>query len=114
MDPIDRPNTPHPSNGGDGSFQGVIDRASAVAHGKVDQMADSARPAVDRLAAGAHDSVDKASNVAKNAAEGAGESARKIAVARDRVIANVRSRPLAAIGIAAAAGFLLSRMFTSR
>ena len=114
MDPINRPNTPYPSNGGDGSFQGAIDRASGAAHETVNRMAESARPAVDRFAAGAHETVDKASNAAKNAAEGAEESTKKFAVARDRVIDNVRSRPLAALGIAAAAGFLLSRLFTSR
>ena len=114
MDPINRPNTPYPSNGGDGSFHGAIDRASGAAHDRVDRMAASARPALERFAAGAHESVDKASDAAKNAAESAGDNAKKFAVARDRVMDNVRSRPLAAIGIAAAAGFLLSRLFTSR
>jgi ElaB/YqjD/DUF883 family membrane-anchored ribosome-binding protein len=118
MDPINRPATPYPANGGDGSFQHKIDRASDAAHDTVDQMAGSARPAVDRIAAGAHETVDKASNAAKNAAKNAAEGmedgAKKLAVAHDRLMDNVRSKPLAAVGIAVAAGFLLSRLFTSR
>ena len=114
MDPINRLNTPHPGNGGDGGFQHTIDRASDAAHDTVDQLAESARPAVDRFAAGAHETVDKAGSAAKSAAEGFEDSATKLAGARDRLMDKVRSKPLAAIGVAAAAGFLLSRFFSAR
>lgn len=92
--------------------------ATVSAHNTVDKLADAARPAVDRLASTAHQTVDKFASVASTAAETLQEKKVQMNTMGAELIGDcrnyVRTNPLASIGIAAFAGFILSRLFSSR
>ena len=86
--------------------QDYLDRASQAASDRMDRVADTARRGVDTAADAAKASVDWASD--------------RASMLRDRnsalvnaVTDTVTSRPLVAIGIAAAVGYLLGRILRS-
>ena len=91
----------------------TVDQASTGAH---DKVSDAARPVVDRIASGAHRTVDKIVSAAGQAAETFGlkglKNAQAQALAQCR--GYVRDHPVTSLGIAVAAGFLLSRLLRSR
>lgn len=95
-----------------------IDEASAGAHRTIDKVTDAARPAVERVATGAHQAVDKLADAAANATETFGVKSEQLKEAQTRITENfrnyVRDNPLATVGIAVAAGFLLSRFINAR
>lgn len=66
----------------------------------------------------AHEAVDKIANAASHAAEALGEKGEQLKKAEHRMMDNchgyVRANPIASIGIAVAAGFVLSRLLSSR
>jgi len=98
----------------------AVDQASAGAHTAIDKVSDAARPMVDRVSSGAHRAVDKIAGVANRAAETLGVKGGQLkdvqARAMEQCRGYVRDNPLASIGIAVAAGFVLSRLLalTSR
>lgn len=96
----------------------AVDKASSGMHDKVDQMSAAARPAVDRMAASAHRSVDSVAAVASRAADVIGAKGEQLNGARVRastqVEGYVQENPWTALGLAAAAGFLISRLVGSR
>ena len=77
----------------------------------------TAHDTVDRAARGAHDTVDRMADAASRAASRMSEGSEKFSETRDRMMAQTRSyvqtHPIATIGIAVAAGFLLSRLLRS-
>lgn len=95
-----------------------IEQAGTGAHKAIDKMSDAARPAVDRMASGAHQAVDKVAAVANQAADTLGTKSDEIKEAQTRLMTQcsgyVRANPLTSLGIAVAAGFLLSRLLASR
>jgi len=95
-----------------------IDSARAAAHNTVDKIADAARPAVDRLASGAYRSVDKISGFAGAAAQTFVQRKEQVSVAGAELVEDcrdyVKTNPLVSIGIAAAAGFIISRLLAFR
>jgi ElaB/YqjD/DUF883 family membrane-anchored ribosome-binding protein len=92
--------------------------ASTAAHQAVDKMAEAARPAVDRIASNAHQTVDRLAGAATAAAGTIEQKTVQINAASTEMIDGCRSyvqaHPLKSIGIAAAAGFILSRLFNFR
>jgi ElaB/YqjD/DUF883 family membrane-anchored ribosome-binding protein len=96
----------------------TLDQASAGAHDAIDKASDAARPVVDRLASGAHQAVDKFASAAGQAAEtlsARGEQLKNAqAQAMEQARIYVRENPVTALGIAVAAGFLLSRLLRFR
>jgi ElaB/YqjD/DUF883 family membrane-anchored ribosome-binding protein len=100
------------------NMQDATERARSAAHTTVDKVADAAQPAVERLAAGAHQTVDKLASAAGTAAQVMGEKSEKIKLAQERLLEDcrgyVRENPIASVGIALAAGYLLSRLISSR
>lgn len=96
----------------------ATERLSSAAHQTVDQLADHARPAVDRLAWGAHHAVDRIAGAAAATAARLGTQAEQLSAARQRATqacaTYVHDKPLTALGIAVAAGFLLGRLINSR
>ena len=98
----------------EGSRTGRVDKVSAGAHDAIDKVTDAARPMVDRIASGAHQAVDKLAGAAGQAAETLGVKGEQLknaqAQALEQARAYVRENPVAALGIAVAAGFVLSRM----
>jgi ElaB/YqjD/DUF883 family membrane-anchored ribosome-binding protein len=88
------------------------------AHDAIDKVSDAARPAVDRIASGAHQAVDKVASVAAQAAETLGVKGEQLKDMQTRAMEQcrvyVRENPVASLGIAVAAGYLLSRLLRSR
>lgn len=76
-----------------------------------------AHETVDRAARGVHDTVDRFADAANRTVERMNEGSGKFNETRDRLMAETRSyvqtHPIATIGIAVAAGFLLSRIMRS-
>ena len=103
---------------GSGTVARGIEQAGTGAHNTIDKVSDAARPAVDRLASGAHQAVDKVADVANQAAESLGVKAGQLKEAQARLMEDVggyvRANPLTSLGIAVVAGFLLSRLLSSR
>lgn len=89
-------------------------QAADSAHESIDNMASSARPAVDRFASSAHKAVDKLVNVASQATERFGSRSEQLKGSQERMMDEariyIRNKPGTAVGIAVAAGFILSRI----
>ena len=87
-------------------------------HATIDKVSDTARPAVDRLASGAHQAVDKIAGAAGQVVETFGAKGEQLNDAQQRLVEAgrnyVRDNPMMALGIAIAAGFVLSRVLSSR
>lgn len=91
---------------------------SAENRRNIDQIATSAHGTVDRLASGAHRTVDRLAGAAGTAAETFVQKREQVTTAgydlADDVRNYVQENPLASIGIAAAIGFIFSRLVSSR
>jgi ElaB/YqjD/DUF883 family membrane-anchored ribosome-binding protein len=109
--------TPSP-NDGSRNLARTVDQASTRAHDVIDKVSDASRPAVDRIASGAHQAVDKIASAAGQAADALGvkgEQLKNVQVrAMEQCRGYVRDNPVTAMGIAIAAGFVLSRLLSSR
>jgi ElaB/YqjD/DUF883 family membrane-anchored ribosome-binding protein len=80
-------------------------------------MGDKAHAGIDRLSSTAHDAVERAANLASSTADRFGSKSRDVLAMGDQWMnvtrECVRDHPFATIGVALAAGYLLSRI-TSR
>jgi ElaB/YqjD/DUF883 family membrane-anchored ribosome-binding protein len=101
-------------NDGSRTLARTVDQASAGAHDAIERVSDATRPVVDRIASGAHQAVDKIAGAAGHAADTLGVRGAQLKNAQVRAMEQcrgyVREHPVASLGIAAAAGFLLSRL----
>jgi ElaB/YqjD/DUF883 family membrane-anchored ribosome-binding protein len=106
------------TNDAGGATARTIDKVQSSAHRAIDQASGAARPAVDRLATGAHDTVDRLAGAASHTAAALDQRSRHLRDQGTWVGESCRSyvqdRPLTSLGIAAAAGFLLSLALTRR
>lgn len=100
---------------------GVLQKAASGAHYAVERAAGAAEeglrkaiPAIERAAEYAHRTVDKAAIGATPAAEWLDDQATAINATKNKIVSGTRAyvtaNPLASLGIAIAAGFLVSRM----
>ena len=109
--------TPSPTDAGR-TLARTVDQAGSGAHDVIDKVSDAARPVVDRIASGAHQAVDKIASAAGQAAEALGVKGEQLkdvqARAMEQCRAYVAENPVTSLGIAIAAGFLLSRLLSSR
>jgi ElaB/YqjD/DUF883 family membrane-anchored ribosome-binding protein len=105
--------TPSP-NDGSRTLARTVDQANSGAHEGIDKVSDAVRPAVDRVASSAHRAVDKMASAAGRAAETLGVKGEQLKNAQVRAMEQcrgyVRDHPVASLGIAVAAGYLLSRL----
>jgi ElaB/YqjD/DUF883 family membrane-anchored ribosome-binding protein len=96
----------------------AVDQAQGKAHEKIDRAASAARPAVERTTERAHDAVDRMADRASYYADTLdrkGEELRHAqAQAMDSLRTYVNEHPVAALSIAVASGFLLSRIISGR
>ncbi|MDO8843090.1 MAG: DUF883 C-terminal domain-containing protein [Methylicorpusculum sp.] len=73
---------------------------------------------IKNAANSAHETVDKIANATNQAAEALGEKGEQLKNCEQQLVENCRSyvheNPLTALGIAAAAGFVLSRLLSRR
>lgn len=107
------------SNPNDTGVLGKVgDPANAGAHATIDKVSGVARTAVDSLAAGAHQGFDKATDVAGQAVQTFDVKREQLKVAQAKLIESGRSyvqkNPLTSLGIAAAVGYVVSRLLKSR
>jgi ElaB/YqjD/DUF883 family membrane-anchored ribosome-binding protein len=84
---------------------------------RTEGFTDKAHAIIDRLSSSAHDTVERVASVAADTAQRLGAKSGDLLRAKDEWTESTRSyvreHPLAALGIALAAGYLLSRL-TSR
>lgn len=77
-----------------------------------------AEEAVDKSAHKAHDTIDKVADAAKRTSDTLGEKGHDLKEAQEKWLASatdyVKANPVKALGIAAAGGYLLSRLFSDR
>ena len=101
-----------------GTVARTVDQTATDAHNAIDEASDAAHPAIDRLAGGVHQAVDKIGGAAMQAAETLELKRAQLRGVQTRLTEDcreyVRGNPLTSLGIAVAAGFLLSRLLTSR
>lgn len=94
--------------------EGVVDRASSSAHAAVDEAARKASPAIDHVAEMAHHAVDAAAQGVAPAAEWLSEHRDTFKATEQQLLADTRNyvhaHPLASLGMAVVAGFVLSRI----
>ena len=100
-----------------GSTKGAnVNQTASSAHEKIDRAAESARPAVDRAVNTAHEKVDQLADMASHASETFGQKAEEFKEMQAKFMENatqyVQTHPMASLGIAMAAGFLLSKMMS--
>ena len=73
---------------------------------------------IDRLRSGAHSTVDKVANATTQTAEALGQKTEQLKNVEQQFLENCRGyihkNPAASLGIAVGAGFLLSRLMSSR
>ena len=73
---------------------------------------------IDKVSHSAHETVDKITNATNQAADTLGEKGEQLINAEQQLMKNccgyVRENPVTSLGIAVAAGFLLSRVFSGR
>jgi ElaB/YqjD/DUF883 family membrane-anchored ribosome-binding protein len=104
--------------GGSRALARTVDQASTRAHDVIDNASDVSRPAVDRIASDAHQTVDKIASAAGQAADALGVKGAQLKNAQVRAMEQcrgyVRDNPATAMGIAITAGFVLSRLLSSR
>jgi ElaB/YqjD/DUF883 family membrane-anchored ribosome-binding protein len=109
-----------PSTGASGT-DGNLNKVASSAHqavdsvaGKVDEAARKAGPVVDRIAKAAHQAVDSAASAAAPAADWIAEQGEHLNEAQKKLVDDlckyVSANPMKSLGIALAAGFLISRM----
>jgi ElaB/YqjD/DUF883 family membrane-anchored ribosome-binding protein len=108
-----------PSSGSSNGTWGTnVDQAQSTAHDTIDKVSQQVRPSVDRLSEKAHQTVDRLSGVASQAASSLSDKASQyrdlqgqwVGEARDQI----RERPVAALAVALAAGFVLRHLLFSR
>ena len=106
------------SSMGNNGIANKVDGLGDTAHDKIDQVSASVKPAVDKFARSAHQVVDKVATVASDAADTLGVRAEQLKDVQGRLTeqcaAYVRENPMASIGIAVAAGYILSKLLSSR
>jgi ElaB/YqjD/DUF883 family membrane-anchored ribosome-binding protein len=119
METTTRGNTPSTS-GMPGNGEGTLGKASSSAHatvnsvaGAADEAARKAKPVIDQVAVLAHQAVDKAAGAAAPAADWLTDQGESLNATQKKLVADtcsyVSANPLKSVGIAVAAGFLLSR-----
>ncbi len=73
---------------------------------------------IDKASHSAHEAVDKIANVSNQAAEALGEKGEQLKNAEQQLMEScrgyVQDNPITSLGIAVAAGFLLSRVLSGR
>lgn len=109
------------TSGTPNNSDGAVKKATSGAHAVVDSIADAAdeatrkaKPAIDQVAALAHQAVDKTAGVVAPAADWLTEQGAGLNATQKKLMADTRgyisANPLTSMGIAVAAGFVLSRM----
>lgn len=102
-----------PSPAGNAVQRGVESTGSAL-HQGIDKVAEPVRSSVDSLSSAAHQTVDSLASSASHVADRFADETRKISEAPGKAVTysktRIQDRPLEAVGIALAVGFILGRL----
>jgi ElaB/YqjD/DUF883 family membrane-anchored ribosome-binding protein len=102
----------------DGTATSTVEQASSGAHQAIERVVEATIPAIGQLASGAHHAVDRLAGAANQAAESIEHRGTQLRGAQqhltDSCRSYVREKPIAAIGIAIAAGVALNWLLTRR
>ncbi len=97
-----------------GAVQRGVDSAESALHSTIDKVADPARNTVDRVSTAAHETVDKLASGATHVADKFSDQARWVADAPSHALdcskSWVQDKPLEAVGLALALGFIVGRL----
>lgn len=95
-----------------------VERLAAGAHSGIHAASEAAHPAIDRMASKAHRAVNSADEAANHATDALANAGEKASVKGEELYAAsasyMREHPVFTIGVAVAAGYLLSRMMATR
>ena len=98
----------------DNAVQRGVESAGAALHQGVDKLAGPVRSGVDSLSSSAHGTIASLASSASHVADRFADETRRIAEAPGKALqyskTSVQDRPLQAVGIALAVGFILGRM----
>jgi ElaB/YqjD/DUF883 family membrane-anchored ribosome-binding protein len=97
-----------------GAHPESVDRFAKSAHRGIETASQAVHPAIDRMVSGAHKAVDNADDVATYAVKAldqAGVKGEKVIAASTKYM---REHPLLTLGVAVTAGYVLSRLLSSR
>ena len=97
----------------------TVERKASQAHQAVDAAAakalNTAAPVIDRVAQAAHQTVDRVAQAAVPAADWFTHSAQQLKQQQEELVTTsrgyIRERPLVAVGIALAFGYLVGRIW---
>lgn len=96
----------------------TVDHASHSAHKAIDLASSATRPAVDGLASGAHRAVDSLAGSATHVAESLEVKGDELQALQGRLAEScrihLREHPIASLGMAVAAGYMLNWWLTQR
>lgn len=96
------------------AFKRGVESAGSALHTSIDKMADPALDTVGRVTHVAHDAVNRLSSGASQVADRVGEQAVRVSEASGRAVESSKSwiqdKPLEAVGIALALGFVIGRL----
>ena len=96
------------------AVQRGVESASAAMHDGIDRLANPVRSSVEDLSATAHQKVNALAGGAGHVADRFADETRKIAEAPRKALdyskTRVQDRPLEAVGIALAVGFIIGRL----
>jgi ElaB/YqjD/DUF883 family membrane-anchored ribosome-binding protein len=93
-------------------------RFAARAHSGIHATADAVHPAIDRIASSAHRAVNSADKAANQATDAMARAGNQAGIKGEEIYAAgagyMRDHPVFTIGVAVAAGYLLSRLLATR
>lgn len=97
-----------------GAVQRGVDSAGSALHSGIDKVADPARNTVDRVSTAAHETVDKLASEASSLSSRISDQARCMSDAPRQALdcskSWVQDKPLEAVGLALALGFIVGRL----
>lgn len=97
-----------------GAVKRGVDSAGAALHNSIDKMVEPALNTVGRVTTLAHDTVNRLASGATQVADRATEQASRVSEASGRAVESSKSwiqdKPLEAVGMALALGFLIGRL----
>jgi ElaB/YqjD/DUF883 family membrane-anchored ribosome-binding protein len=104
--------------GGTNATTDGVERIATSAHQGINAAADAAHPVIDRLASTAHRAIDSADHAANHATDTLAKAGGKAGAKGEELYASgagyMRDHPVLTIGVAVAAGYLLSRLLATR
>lgn len=109
------------SNAGSKAARNVdqaVNQASSATHDTIDRAQDAISPAVDKVAQKAHKTVDRLAVSANTATDHLERKGEQFMDAQEQALSQLRAyvneHPVAALSMAVAGGYLLSRILSSR